>query len=351
MTGNSFTPGVNIPQSQSSNISYVFTVLQSFTDFSYYKPNGDYYGLNDTPPANLGTDGNYYSGITRTVDSILLQRRTSTRLETVGQSFRAIVPNLAQVDFSALQPTGFATDRGPQTARQVGDYLKSDPLFLQSLINILVVQGTWEASILYRRGNLVTSGGSTYQCLADFSINQPPAATPTAWQLFAAKGNPGGTGGDNTAFGAGWNGDLNAPSKNALFQEFANNRSTKAQVEAKADKASPAFTGTPTAPTQSAGAGAGVGTNRTALATCEYADRADAALIQFPISAIAIASSPTPPIRTARANGQALSRTTFSSLFAIIGTTFGAGDGTTTFNVPNLAAPGTNLYYIIVTGV
>jgi microcystin-dependent protein len=36
------------------------------------------------------------------------------------------------------------------------------------------------------------------------------------------------------------------------------------------------------------------------------------------------------------ANGQALSRTTFAALFAVIGTTYGAGDGSTTFNVPDL---------------
>jgi microcystin-dependent protein len=35
--------------------------------------------------------------------------------------------------------------------------------------------------------------------------------------------------------------------------------------------------------------------------------------------------------------GQALSRTTFASLFALIGTTYGAGDDSTTFNLPNLS--------------
>ncbi|MBV9064271.1 MAG: tail fiber protein [Methylobacteriaceae bacterium] len=34
--------------------------------------------------------------------------------------------------------------------------------------------------------------------------------------------------------------------------------------------------------------------------------------------------------------GQAISRTTYASLFALIGTTFGTGDGSTTFNVPDL---------------
>jgi microcystin-dependent protein len=37
-------------------------------------------------------------------------------------------------------------------------------------------------------------------------------------------------------------------------------------------------------------------------------------------------------------NGTALSRTTFAALFAVIGTTYGAGDGSTTFNVPNMTS-------------
>src|SRR5262249_49116012 len=34
--------------------------------------------------------------------------------------------------------------------------------------------------------------------------------------------------------------------------------------------------------------------------------------------------------------GQAISRTTFATLFALVSTTFGIGDGSTTFNVPDL---------------
>lgn len=35
-------------------------------------------------------------------------------------------------------------------------------------------------------------------------------------------------------------------------------------------------------------------------------------------------------------NGGAISRTTYSKLFAVIGTKYGSGDGSTTFNLPNL---------------
>lgn len=35
-------------------------------------------------------------------------------------------------------------------------------------------------------------------------------------------------------------------------------------------------------------------------------------------------------------HGQAISRTTYSGLYAVVGTTYGAGDGATTFNIPDL---------------
>jgi len=37
-----------------------------------------------------------------------------------------------------------------------------------------------------------------------------------------------------------------------------------------------------------------------------------------------------------KANGAAISRTTYATLFASIGTTFGSGNGSTTFNIPDL---------------
>lgn len=53
------------------------------------------------------------------------------------------------------------------------------------------------------------------------------------------------------------------------------------------------------------------------------------------------------PLGTFQCNGQAWSRTTYADLFAVIGTTYGAGDGSTTFNVPNLSPPDPNMRYVI----
>lgn len=44
----------------------------------------------------------------------------------------------------------------------------------------------------------------------------------------------------------------------------------------------------------------------------------------------------TAPAGTLLCDGSAVSRITYSALFATIGTTWGAGDGSTTFNLPNL---------------
>jgi len=48
-------------------------------------------------------------------------------------------------------------------------------------------------------------------------------------------------------------------------------------------------------------------------------------------------------------NGDAVSRTEYAALFALIGTTFGVGDGSTTFNLPDLDDIATNVAYMIKT--
>lgn len=53
------------------------------------------------------------------------------------------------------------------------------------------------------------------------------------------------------------------------------------------------------------------------------------------IGQIAYFAINTPPAGWLKANGAAVSRTAFANLFSKIGTTFGAGNGTTTFNLPD----------------
>jgi len=55
-----------------------------------------------------------------------------------------------------------------------------------------------------------------------------------------------------------------------------------------------------------------------------------------PAGAIIQVASLTVPLGYLKANGAAVSRVSYASLFAVIGTVFGVGDGSTTFNVPDL---------------
>ncbi len=54
------------------------------------------------------------------------------------------------------------------------------------------------------------------------------------------------------------------------------------------------------------------------------------------VGEIAMFARSTPPNGWLKANGSAVSRTLYSRLFAAMGTTFGPGDGSTTFNLPDL---------------
>jgi microcystin-dependent protein len=55
-----------------------------------------------------------------------------------------------------------------------------------------------------------------------------------------------------------------------------------------------------------------------------------------PAGAVCFVCQSSAPTGWLKANGGAVSRTVYASLFAAIGTTFGSGDGSTTFNLPDL---------------
>jgi microcystin-dependent protein len=84
------------------------------------------------------------------------------------------------------------------------------------------------------------------------------------------------------------------------------------------------FTGIPSGPTASAG------TNTTQLATTAFV-----LTNSNPTGVINMWGTATAPTGWLLCAGAAVSRSTYAALFAVIGTTFGVGDGSTTFNLPN----------------
>ena len=85
----------------------------------------------------------------------------------------------------------------------------------------------------------------------------------------------------------------------------------------------------PTAPT------ATTGTNTTQLATTAFVNASIAASPSTVSGAILMWPTASAPSGYLLCDGTAVSRTTYATLFALFGTTFGSGDGSTTFNLPN----------------
>jgi microcystin-dependent protein len=58
--------------------------------------------------------------------------------------------------------------------------------------------------------------------------------------------------------------------------------------------------------------------------------------VELPVGSIVLYGGTSAPSKYFLAYGQAVSRTTYSALFSAYGTTYGVGDGSTTFNLPDL---------------
>lgn len=70
--------------------------------------------------------------------------------------------------------------------------------------------------------------------------------------------------------------------------------------------------------------------------TKSYVDAGLAALITVPSGSMFMWPTVTSPTGWLICNGSAISRSTYAVLYAVIGTTYGVGDGSTTFNLPDL---------------
>ena len=121
---------------------------------------------------------------------------------------------------------------------------------------------------------------------------------------------------------------------------YAGNANTSASDAAGyAANASTSATNAATSETNasnSAGAAATSESNASASATNAAASAAAAALAITPTGSVIAFAGSTSPTGWLLCDGSAVSRTDYAALFAVIGTTYGAGDGTDTFNLPNL---------------
>ena len=155
--------------------------------------------------------------------------------------------------------------------------------------------------------------------VGNLSIGGNLAVTGTATLGTPLSAANGGTG--LSSLGTGVAAFLGSPTSANLSAAVTDETGTGTLVFS----ASPALTGTPTAPTAAAG------TNTTQIATTAFV-AANPTVLTGSLLMWPTASAPSGYLAC---DGTAVSRSTYAALFAVVSTTFGVGDGTTTFNLPN----------------
>ncbi len=319
--------GVNVVESATSNVTYHFIVNKYSTKTTYWLADGTQYDGPVVIHSSLYYTGTFYDADT----SQQLGQIVATE-SSVAMDFHTVVPNVASVEFASLIPSRVSTDSLPRTVRALAELITTDADFVEALRGGPRFKGVYVSGTYYQRDDAVTYGGSSWVYInADPAAGQTPSLVNTSfWQILAQQGGPGGTGGNDTAYDAtGWNGDTNAPSKNAV-RDIIEQLARIADLANYAPLASPPLTGNPTTPNQAANS------NNTRIANTAYVDGAIAAIGIVPVGAVLGWITNSAPSKWLLCDGRAISRTTYASLFAVLGTAFGSGNGSTTFNLPDL---------------
>jgi hypothetical protein len=235
---------IDVPESQTNQVTYHFEFFQTETSYRYQFENGDFYdGL-----WHLHTDSQYYTGPAHTAESVLLYRIADTR-EVLYVDFHAQVPNLSTVEFARLVPTGVTRDTLDSSIARLAELLSTVDDYAERLRGGPSWQGAYNASTYYSYGQAVNYLGSSWLFLnPDPQQDTTPSVLNPDWALVAAKGEAGTTGDDTPYDATGWNGSLSPPSQNAV-RDVIVELPTLLNLAQYAPTASPALTGTPTTPT------------------------------------------------------------------------------------------------------
>lgn len=255
-------------------------------------------------------------------------------------SFRAKVPeSLVPIGLTDLmEQTGISHDNQDSSIFNVVRRLYLNDNFWDLLQNQLFpLKGLWSATSFYRRGDVVDWQGCSfvyYNTLATAGNEPNPNANTLFWNLLASKGSAGaGTSGNDSPYSSiGWNNQTDAPSRNAV-RDAIEGLVTQTEVDQKLDRTSGLMLGAPRLDVNPP-----INEDSSRLVSSSWVqDNLDIirkALV--PIGSIQHYAGTSAPNNWMLCDGRVVDRTTYSELFAVLGTTYNMGGETASqFRLPD----------------
>ena len=200
--------------------------------------------------------------------------------------------------------------------------------------NLFVSRGTYTADTWYSRGDLVDYDGGSYLYYYPERTQNVVPTVATHWQPIGKRGADGtGTTGNDTPFGVAWDGQTDAPTRNAVYDALQG-YALASTVAGLAPINAPTFTGFPTITTTIPPSD-----NTTKVPTTAWVQSLVATVAKAicPVGTVVTFAGTSAPTGWVLCDGRTLSRTTYAALFAILGTQYNTGGELgTEFRIPDL---------------
>lgn len=243
-----------------------------------------------------------------------------------------------QIDLSKLYPSAYELplDAGGQAVGRT----EMNALFSTLAENIYFQQQggvySYDATIDYTVGTVVLYSSNLYKCIQAHSHTTPRAPTNTSyWQKIVIQSDIANFVTLNTAQTISAIKNFSALPTTSVAPTGSTQLTNKSYVDTKVSlngnqtvAGTKTFSSSPLMPTATAGDSSAKGANTA------FVQNAIAQLV--PTGTILAFGGVTAPNGFLICNGSAVSRTTYANLFKVIGTRYGAGNGSTTFNLPKL---------------
>jgi hypothetical protein len=209
------TATLDIPASNTANVSYRFEVYQNSSVEDFYFQGGDLYASSDPLVAKdlprwqwltgAGFNSQWYTGsqvgtTAPTSDNKLLTRVSRTAKKYLIDPITAIMPN-AVTDLRTLANSSVTSGNLDAGARRVAELMLNDPALKALLPKGINPRGGYLPASTYFQNDAVTFNGEIWIMLnASPQSAIAPGTNPLVWERYVTKGSPGGTGAEVVGF-------------------------------------------------------------------------------------------------------------------------------------------------------